>query len=110
MKARVTVVSRDVQSGWFFDETLEDDIEFDLVTALSERVASDGSALEEVDLLSVLFHELGHVLGGEHIAEEHRVMHESIDLSTRHQPIALDAAAINALWDEYGDQGRWRRR
>ncbi len=50
--------------GWFVDPTPGDDSEFDIAIDGSERHAgSDSAAAGRVDLLTVLEHELGHVLG-----------------------------------------------
>ena len=50
--------------GWFVDSTPNDDFEFDIAVSTTERVASAGSpAASGIDLLTVLMHELGHVLG-----------------------------------------------
>jgi predicted outer membrane repeat protein len=55
--------------GWFLDETPEDSTEFDLIDAsISDSISEfqareDGPAAGRFDLLTVLRHELGHVLG-----------------------------------------------
>jgi hypothetical protein len=50
--------------GWFIDSTLQDNAEFHFVQGLSQWVA-DGhsSAFGQIDLLTTVMHELGHVLG-----------------------------------------------
>ncbi|MFT5327569.1 MAG: hypothetical protein ACI8P0_005461 [Planctomycetaceae bacterium] len=45
--------------GWFIDTTPDDDSEFDPITGLAD---SDGQTSERIDLLSVVAHELTHVL------------------------------------------------
>ena len=63
--------------GWFVDATPLDDAEF-TVNAEGVQVATSGPAAEGMDLLSVLSHELGHVLG-----------HDDLDAHENpHQPMA----------------------
>ncbi len=60
-----TTVYLDVDAagvGWFFDDTPEDSAEFTVVDGAFAAL-EDGPAAGRVDLLSVLAHELGHVLG-----------------------------------------------
>jgi hypothetical protein len=50
--------------GWFLDGTPEDDAEFTIALREGERRAENGSsAAGRMDLLTVVMHELGHVLG-----------------------------------------------
>jgi VCBS repeat-containing protein len=50
--------------GWFVDATSTDDAEFSLIVSAAERIAPPGTAAaEHVDLLTVLMHEYGHILG-----------------------------------------------
>src|SRR5262249_57304648 len=62
-----TVVTLDATAagyGWFVDPTPADDTEFDGVVASQELQARPGSpAFARMDLLTVVEHELGHVLG-----------------------------------------------
>ncbi len=62
--------------GWFVDATPDDDSEFD----------ADGQAITEeaaqgMDLLTVVMHELGHILGLDHAADG--LMAEALTLGTR---------------------------
>jgi len=56
----VVTLDRDAAGhGWFIDATPEDDSEFDATTRLAD---SDSQATDRIDLLSVVTHELTHVL------------------------------------------------
>jgi hypothetical protein len=73
--------------GWFVDPTPRDDVEFSHSNDVHELIALPGSpSAGRVDLLTVVLHELGHVLGYDH--EDEGVMQESLPSGTRR------------LWDE----------
>lgn len=57
--------------GWFVDLTPGDDDEFADELAGAMLAAADGDAAGRYDLLSVVAHELGHVLGLDHGHSEH---------------------------------------
>ena len=59
--------------GWFVDPTPWDDAEF--------RTPGDQGEAGRMDLLTVLMHELGHVLGYEH--EDEGVMEAALEIGTR---------------------------
>jgi autotransporter-associated beta strand protein/predicted outer membrane repeat protein len=64
--AHGTVITIDVNAwgqGWFADQTPLDDSEFDVLVSTSLLRASGGEAATGIDLLSVVMHEQGHVLG-----------------------------------------------
>ncbi|HVK13697.1 MAG TPA: hypothetical protein VM597_33430, partial [Gemmataceae bacterium] len=80
--------------GWFIDPTPADDAEF----AAGSLVAPTGSpAAGRMDLLSVVMHELGHVLGlGDVDGEDHELMGETLAPGVRRVPghaAPLDAPA-----------------
>jgi probable HAF family extracellular repeat protein len=76
--------------GWFVDSTPGDDSEF----------TTDGDQGEQgrIDLLTVLMHEIGHLLGHEH--ETDGVMTETLTAGTRSSPIS-DADAADSLLSLY---------
>ena len=49
--------------GWFIDSTPSQDSEFPVQVAKTEERASSGAAAGKMDLLTVIMHELGHLLG-----------------------------------------------
>jgi hypothetical protein len=69
--------------GWFVDATPHDDVEFMYDAATHQFVAAAGSpASERVDLLTVVLHELGHVLDLEN-TDSHGLMDAELPLGTR---------------------------
>jgi hypothetical protein len=68
--------------GWFVDSTLDTDSEF----------APGGAALDRMDLLTVLAHELGHLLGFEHDTESGHLMSEMLASGSRLLPIGTTAS------------------
>lgn len=74
--------------GWFVDETPWEDSEFLLAGNQGEQ--------NQMDLLSVLAHELGHVLGYDHTDEG--VMQETLSAGVRHIPgqLTMEEAELYA--------------
>ena len=91
--------------GWFVDTTAGDDSEFVLSGSQGEQ--------DRIDLLTVVMHELGHLLGHEHEADG--VMEETLAASVRrteveHQHIA-SVDQLLALWsDDHASGGRRAKR
>ena len=89
--------------------------EFTYDAATHQFVAATGSpASERVDLLTVVMHELGHVLGFEH-TDSHGLMNAELPLGTRRLPsdpseplsaekLAVDLTAwnVDALFQRFG--------
>jgi hypothetical protein len=71
-------------NGWFVDLTPTDDSKF--------STASASPASGHVDLLTVVAHELGHVLGIAELANPNDVMFQDLALGVRKIPTAADVA------------------
>ncbi len=71
--------------GWFVDATSGDDIEFRQKGSDGELLAAPSSeAYGDMDLLTVVMHELGHVLGLEDLdPDTHDLMSETLDAGVR---------------------------
>jgi hypothetical protein len=80
--SRITLDVDAAGHGWFVDATPWDDAEFTATRYSGDLTAYHGDAASKrFDLLTAVFHELGHVLGQTH--EEDGVMQEALGLGTR---------------------------
>jgi subtilisin-like proprotein convertase family protein len=71
--------------GWFVDATPEEDSEF-------EAVNQSGPALNRMDLLTTVMHEMAHLLGHDHTEEG--LMSETLAIGTRHIDLDADHADL----------------
>ena len=78
------LIDRDAAGfGWFLDSTPDDSSEFAVANGIGGlRSGSRSAARDQVDLLSVILHELGHAIGEDH--EASGVMQSTLDPGTRY--------------------------
>lgn len=81
--------------GWFVDTTPDDNAEFATGTALAAE------AVDHVDLLTVVAHELGHVAGLEHAIDEDALMVATLPAGTRR---TAGLAELDALFADGLDE------
>jgi Matrixin len=94
LRASITLDLDAAGHGWFIDATPFDNSEFLPTSNPGEWIAKPGSAAEgKMDMLSVLLHEYGHVLGLDHSADAHALMGEALKPGVRHLPSASDYGA-----------------
>ena len=94
-----TTVTLDVDAagnGWFVDTTPGSDGEFSLAGPAGSLLAgADSEAYAKYDLLTVLMHEIGHVLGLADINQPGELMNRQLSGGTRADISAGDAALIS---------------
>src|SRR5262249_61032460 len=75
--------------GWFVDTTPADDSEFATAVTATELRATDGPAVGHMDLLTVVMHEMAHILGRDDLATDqvgHDLLTETLDTGVRRLP------------------------
>ncbi len=85
--------------GWYTDPTPDDDAEFPLFVAPGERAATGGPADGRYDLLTVLTHELGHILGLVDLhpsVAPHDLMTDNLPTGTRRLPTVAEVGVVVA--------------
>jgi hypothetical protein len=91
--------------GWFADPTPETADEFQPVGSGRYRALANRAAADRVDLLTVVAHELGHLLQHGHSQVEGQLMAESLPAGERRLAIELEPIAVEHLFDElFGGQ------
>ena len=88
----VITLDRDASNrGWFIDATPGDNQEFGSTDPRTgELVATDQDAYFHYDLLTVLMHEQGHMLGINHVDLPGQLMYGGLGIGTRRLPQASD--------------------
>ena len=80
--------------GWFLDATPGSDEEYELL-ASQGLLANSGAAADGVDLLTVLEHELGHLLGlDDQAGDPTDIMFESLATGQRRTPSAAEVDEV----------------
>ncbi len=83
--------------GWFIDATPSVDEEFYAVRGDPALQAVDGTAADDgFDLLTVVAHEMGHVLGLDHSDVSGSLMDATLTIAERRLPSVLDVQAVDS--------------
>ncbi len=94
----ITIDATAAGYGWFVDTTPDDASEFEATGTESILRAYEGSLAEgKMDLLTVVSHELGHLLGHEHDTSESSIMSESLDAGTRLEDDHSEADVVTEI-------------
>jgi len=105
--------------GWFVDLTPGEDEEFHQVEGATAWIAAESSlACDRIDLMTVVMHELGHVMGIEHSgsdAADSDLMNATLNASVRLLPadwkmVSLDSAIDDSLPEEIGSSSKNARK
>jgi len=90
--------------GWFVDSTLSQDEEFEAMAGGSLVALADGEAAGHMDLLTVINHEIGHILGLQHTSADDgltELMDDTLTAGVREVPLATDYSYFD------DDEGRF---
>jgi len=79
--------------GWFVDPTPGQDEEFNVLGSGALR-SIDPAAVDQIDLLTVVEHELGHVAGLEDLAEADHLMTDSLAVGVRRTVSSVDVDGV----------------
>ena len=86
--------------GWFVDPTPATDTEFTASTSAAQLRAVDPRAIDKIDLLTVVEHELGHVLGlSDLTSSASDLMSRTLSVGVRRSATEADAV--------FADHGSW---
>jgi len=97
----ITLDTNAAGHGWFVDTTPGDNSEYLPTSDPNIWQARAGTAAAgKMDMLSVLLHEYGHVLGIGHSADQHASMATTLTPSTRRLPSADEMALMSQLVGE----------
>ncbi len=97
------VLDRDAAGhGWFVDATPRSSGEFRFDPSSATYVADIAAASGRLDLVTVMVHEFGHLLGLPDLDDSHHVMHHQLDVGIRRLP-TTDTNPENSL-DINGDR------
>jgi hypothetical protein len=89
------VIDRDAAGyGWFVDPTPMTDEEY-RTTASGSMQALDPASVDQIDLESVVLHELGHIAGLDDLASSAGVMEYALRAGTRRLPSTADVLTAN---------------
>ena len=82
----VTIDTDAAGAGWFIDSSPSNDVEFSNIVSGSQLQSIESDpAFGRVDLLTVMTHEFGHILGLDHL-DTNQVMSEALAIGTRRLP------------------------
>jgi hypothetical protein len=82
--------------GWYIDPTPNSSEEYPLQTAKGWQAYTSTAAAKGVDLVTVLAHEMGHVLGLGHSTQTNDVMYASVGPGYRRRPTGQDVSLVPA--------------